>query len=484
MKNFFEKFPSLNHQGRRIIWDSRQNLSSPEAKLVFLSPEILENSEVSEKLLAAVNADFVVPQGNRKGREVADVAAALASASADALSHPSLALRVWGVTGTNGKSSCVEILRHALISEGRSVLQIGTLGISFWKGNASTAIHREETGYTTPLAPQLQYLLHRAVEEGVQDVVMEVSSHALEERRADCVDFDAALFTNLSHDHLDFHGSMDRYFESKKSFFTRLLSGSRKLEKFAVVNRDDPYGHRLLHEISSQPFIHVGISTAFDARLRKKSIRGMEFSWTGVGDFQTKLVGSHNLENLMLCLAALRGMGRLPVKKLQMAATDFPGVRGRLERIGPEGPFVFVDYAHSPDALEKVLKTLSGLRGEGARLAVVFGCGGDRDTTKRPEMGRIAAQYADIITLTSDNPRTEDPAEILKQIYEGVPQSGREKVNLNADRAIAIQDTLRKLEPIDVCLIAGKGHETYQIIGSEKRAFDDADVVRSFFRGL
>jgi UDP-N-acetylmuramoyl-L-alanyl-D-glutamate--2,6-diaminopimelate ligase len=482
MKVFFEKFPLVLWNHQEVIWDSRQIEAAPSNsynKLVFVFPETLTQPEYLAKLKNIARATWITPMGSGFGQEVANVPAHLAQIVAEGCGHPSRSLRIWGVTGTNGKSSSVEILRHLLQASGRRVLQIGTLGISLWQNGICE--HSEEMGFTTPLSPQLQHVFLRALAETVTDVVMEVSSHAVAESRAEAVDFDVGLFTNLSHDHLDFHKTMENYFQAKKKLFSEFLERSSKKKKMAVINVDHSYGKRLFSELNSPAIEKIGSSVSKELKVLDKSIQGFRFSYRGT-EYSTTLVGDHNLENLLICLQAYESFESAPLAQCVSSIASFPGVRGRLERVGPSGPFVFVDYAHTPDALEKALTTLSTLKKSDAALWVVFGCGGDRDRTKRPVMGEIASRIADHVMVTSDNPRTEDPSRIIGEILKGVSTFKDANVQVEMDRKKAILLALDSLKSEDICVIAGKGHETYQILGQQKIPFSDREVVEAWSR--
>ncbi len=447
---FFEKFPKIILDDEQLVWDTRQVVAAGVVTKKYKYPE-------EQSLLAA--------------------------ASSLALGEPSKKLRIWGVTGTNGKSSTVEILRHLLCANGRSVLQLGTLGLSVWDPAApAKPIHSEEVGFTTPLAPQLQWILKRAVDEQIQEVVMEVSSHALSEGRSDAIDFDCAIFTNLTRDHLDFHKTMENYFEAKARFFTELLAQSSKAQKVGVINIGVPYGRELFASVEKKSFASVSFDFAKDVLIQKNSVQGLEFNLSGVGLVKTSLIGDHNVENTSLALLAVAKLLGQPVEALLAVMSSFPGVRGRLERVLGVSKTVFVDYAHTPDALEKVLRALQKVKEPASKLWVVFGCGGDRDAGKRPIMGKIAEDIADSVVLTSDNPRTEDPSLILAQIQSGLPANSSKLKIVEVDRRQAIAKTLDLMDRIDVCVIAGKGHEDYQIIGTQKSHFSDVETVKALLK--
>lgn len=395
---------------------------------------------------------------------VQDTKASLARLTEHLMGHPSERLRLLGVTGTNGKTSVVTMLHQ--VSEGLGVpsATVGTLGIRW----ASGAI---ETGMTTPLAPELSDAFARLLEEGVDRVFMEVSSHAIAEKRVEALAFEVGVFTNLSQDHLDYHASMEAYFETKARLFDRC-------EK-CIVNIDDPYGRRLAEKYRERPLLTTSLVDAeadLFASDITSTIEGSRFTLTlGGKDYRVSLsmLGTIYIHNALAVIGALYAMG-VPVERVVAKLADLPGVPGRLERVGDSG--VFVDYAHTPDALEKALAVLRPLTA--GRLFCIFGAGGDRDRTKRPLMAQAAAKGADIVVVTSDNPRSEDPEMILDDVVSGFPAGTT--YERTVDRAEAIAWAIRSMEPQDTLLIAGKGHETYQIIGEERHHFDDAEVARRF----
>ncbi len=377
---------------------------------------------------------------------VEDVRAALGPAAAAVLGRPAERLRTVGVTGTNGKTTVVTMLGHVLDRAGRSVGVVGTL-----------------TGErTTPEATDLQARLAAFVEEGVTDVAMEVSSHALVLHRVDGIVFDVGVFTNLGQDHLDFHGTPEAYFAAKATLFEPERS------RAGVVDVDDVHG-RLLVDASERPLTAVSLADAHDLRT---AADGSTFTWRGQ-PVSLPVPGRHNVANALLAAEACRLLG-VDDATVARALADVPVVPGRFESVDAGQPFqVVVDYAHTPDALEEVLLASRELVGRGA-LTVVFGCGGDRDATKRPVMGEVACRLADVVVLTNDNPRSEDPLRILDEIRTGC--SGAPHVE--PDRRAAIRQALAGARPGDLVLIAGKGHEQGQVHGDRVEPFDDRVVAR------
>ncbi len=389
-------------------------------------------------------------------------------------SQPSRRLALIGVTGTNGKTTTTYLIEHLAVSSGRPSALFGTL-VNRWPGHSVTAQH------TTAFADLLQAQLAQAVEAGAQIGAMEVSSHALDQQRVAGCHFSGAVFTNLTQDHLDYHPSMQAYFEAKARLFAEpLLAGG------AVVNGDDPWGAQLvsrlgkacwrssLEDPSAELFIR-------DLQLGAGGVRGVLQTPAGEGAFHSPLLGRFNLMNLLQAVGALVQQG-VPLAQLLEGLANFRGVPGRMERVvvgdGGGDPAVLVDYAHTPDGLANALAACRPFTK--GRLICVFGCGGDRDRSKRPQMGAIAAQLADRVVVTSDNPRTEDPLSILNDVVAGI-SAGTDLV-VEVDRARAIALGIAAAEPCDLVLIAGKGHEDYQILGTTKIHFDDREEAERALR--
>ncbi|RKY22672.1 MAG: UDP-N-acetylmuramoyl-L-alanyl-D-glutamate--2,6-diaminopimelate ligase [Planctomycetota bacterium] len=384
--------------------------------------------------------------------------------------HPSGRLTVVGVTGTNGKTTTCSMLRSMLTMDGQSSGVIGTLGA--WVGET-----HEPLANTTPDAIELQRLLARMVDKNLSSVVMEVSSHALSQHRVDGVDFDLGVFTNLSQDHLDYHGSMEAYAAAKGRLFAGLLPDAT-----AVLNGDDPLSQRFADETVARVLTY-GLQPGVDVHgdVRRLDAHGTGFQLVcerGARriDMSMRQVGRHNVANALAAASAGHVLG-LSASALRAGLSALAAVPGRLEPVDCGQDFrVLVDYAHTPDALEQVLALLRPLtRG---RLHVVFGCGGDRDAGKRPLMGAAAARHGDVLYVTSDNPRGEPPATILDEVLAGMPQAARREAISLVDRREAIQTACREARGGDVVLVAGKGHETTQTIGEQVLPFDDRDVAR------
>lgn len=400
---------------------------------------------------------------------VPSVRRAMGRAAAVVHGHPSRELTVVGVTGTNGKTTVAHLVEAAAGAAGRGTGLIGTVG---------TRIHGapQPGARTTPEGTDLQRLLRRMRDRGVEVVAMEVSSHGLALHRVDGTRFAAAVFTNLTRDHLDFHGTMAAYEAAKARLFTPELS------RRAVVCVDDAPGRRLAED-AAVPTTTYGTAAAAEHRLRdlEADVDGGRCRLVGpdgeVG-LNTRLPGAFNLLNAAAALLASRAVGLDPqAARLGIAACE--GVPGRLERVDAgRGPAVFVDYAHTPEALARVLETARGLC-PGGRTVVVVGCGGDRDRGKRPRMGAVAAGGADLAVLTSDNPRSEEPARILAAVAAGAREvAGGAEVVEELDRREAIATALRRAGPGDVVVIAGKGHETGQELAEGTVPFDDREVAR------
>jgi UDP-N-acetylmuramoyl-L-alanyl-D-glutamate--2,6-diaminopimelate ligase len=386
--------------------------------------------------------------------------------------HPSAKLWVAGVTGTNGKTSCSQWIAHALNRAGRPTAVIGTLGNGF-PNVLMPATH------TTPDAVSLHEEMAELLSRGAQCLAMEVSSHGLDQDRVQGVTFAAALFTNLSRDHLDYHGTMERYGAAKAKLFH--WPGLRH----AVLNLDDPFGAQLAASLDRTRVDVLGYGFGKGEIAGHKldlSTRGLRLEiatpW-GPGVIESRLLGAFNASNLMGVLGVLLAAGT----KLEVATAllgQLEPVAGRLQMVREPGrPLVVIDYAHSPDALQQALETLRPLLAPGARLICVFGCGGDRDRGKRPLMGEIATRLADDAVITSDNPRGEDPGAIIDQIAAGA----QARYHIEPDRARAIAHAVREARPGDLVLIAGKGHETYQEVAGVKLPFSDVEVARRALRG-
>jgi len=401
---------------------------------------------------------------------VSDVRRAMGRISAAFFGSPADGLAVLGVTGTNGKTTTAFLVESILRADGRSTGLIGTI--------ETRVGDRIKPGVrTTPESLDLQRLFAEMRAEGVDSVAMEVTSHALALHRVEGVRFQAAGFTNLSQDHLDFHRDMDEYFEAKSVLFEEFRSDR------GAINVDDPYGRRLFAS-ASVPCVGFGTTEEADVRATGVSFgpTGSRFTiTTSKGDVavETSLIGGFNVSNC-LAAAAMALQAGIGLDAIETGLRSLPAVPGRFESIDRGQPFsVVVDYAHTPDSLDNVLRAARGVTRE-ARVICVFGCGGDRDRGKRPLMGSVAAQLADVVVVTSDNPRTEDPHAIIDEILEGVIAHSPDGPDVvTADRAEAISAAMKKAQSGDVVVIAGKGHETGQEFADHTIPFDDRAVARA-----
>lgn len=402
-----------------------------------------------------------------------DLAQTCAQIAAAFYQFPAEKLKLVGVTGTNGKTTTTHLIEFLLTEAQQPTALFGTL-YTRWRGFQETAAH------TTLFPVDLQRHFAEAVNAGCQFGVMEVSSHALAQGRVLGCPFEVAVFTNLTQDHLDYHKDMEDYFAAKA-----LLFDADYLKSRAVINQDDPYGQRLIQQLSqsaSEPAWSYSTQQqadlwTSDLSYGSEGVSGMLHTPQGDIEFRSPLVGQFNLANLLAAIGAGLHLG-LDLAQMIEALPHFTGVPGRMEQVQVQPNqdiSVIVDYAHTPDSLENMLKAarpfISG------QMICVFGCGGDRDRTKRPKMGNIAATLADQVIVTSDNPRTENPERILEDVVEGIPQSVTPLVL--SDRATAIRRAILQAKPGDGVLIAGKGHEDYQILGTEKIHFDDREQARA-----
>jgi len=409
---------------------------------------------------------------------------ALARVSATFYGDPSLKLKVIGITGTNGKTTTSYLLESMVHQAGYAPGVVGTINCRF--GGQS-----EKISNTTPESLELQILLSQMAKQEISHAIMEVSSHALDQNRVAGVHFDVGVFTNLTSEHLDYHGTMENYAQSKAKLFSQFLEESEVSgEKFAVVNQDDPQGDYLC-SLTSARAVRYGMMpnaevTIEDATISPEGMRGVLKTFRGDITFSTPLLGRFNLYNIMAATGAALCLD-VPPEVIRSGLEKVVAVPGRMERVGKEADFtVLVDYAHTPDALEQVLSSLKEL--SPSRIIVVFGCGGDRDRSKRPIMGRIAALLSEVVIITSDNPRTEKPEQIIAEVEAGVkdaglrtisPSTGNQEIFYHtvADRREAIHVAIRMAQRGDVVLVAGKGHEDYQILKARTIVFDDRTQI-------
>lgn len=414
---------------------------------------------------------------------VKDVRQAMSEAADYLYDHPSQKLRVLGVTGTNGKTSTTHIIEHVMNQSGCKAGLVGTMGVR-WAGGGHGSDFIEAR-HTTPQAADLHRLFYQMVTAGVSHVAMEVSSHALALKRVDNCQFASVCLTNITQDHLDFHKTMEHYWRSKLLLFSA-LNHSLIDNKNAIVNIDQELAPEFLSALSPQinkftyGFSQNADFRAKNARFDQNGTALTVLTPDGPLDLKLKLVGNFNVYNALAALAICftEGIARDSLKE---GLESFTGVSGRFQVVSTEStkkePLCIVDYAHSPDGLENVLKVARELVPASGKLVVVFGCGGDRDTSKRPQMGGIAESLADTVIVTSDNPRSEDPQQIIIDILAGIKRMN-EDVRVEADRSRAIQLAVTEAGDHDVVVVAGKGHETYQLIKGQTFDFDDRIEVQ------
>jgi UDP-N-acetylmuramyl-tripeptide synthetase len=403
--------------------------------------------------------------------EVAEIRRAMALAAAEVHNHPSRELELVGITGTNGKTTTTYLVAAIAESANEPVAMTTTVEYRIDK-------ERWKAERTTPEATDMQRILRRAVEAGCRMAVMESSSQAIDLHRCDALQYSVAVFTNLTRDHLDYHGTMDNYFAAKRRLFDASLGGTPKT---SVINIDDERGLKLADELEGSGTKVVRYALNLDADVTatnvEHSLEGMHFTLRTPGDsreLHSPLVGRPHIYNILAATATGLALG-YDINVIARAIETCTGAPGRFERVPHAGDFaVVVDYAHTDDALVNVLQTARGVTG--GRIITVFGCGGDRDRSKRAPMGEAAASLSDVVILTSDNPRTEDPLKILADVEVGMRETAKlyEKI---ADRREAIERAIHEARTGDLVVIAGKGHEDYQIIGHETFHFDDREVA-------
>ncbi|HUI29074.1 MAG TPA: UDP-N-acetylmuramoyl-L-alanyl-D-glutamate--2,6-diaminopimelate ligase [Candidatus Acidoferrales bacterium] len=451
--SLFVAMRGAQFDGHRFIVDA---MGSGASAVVLEDKSIVDD----EYFLSHHTTKLLVPSTRR----------ALALISANFFDWPSKKLKTIGVTGTNGKTTSTYLIEWMLRSAGEKVLLMGTIKHMLNGETLESAVN------TTPESFELNRMMAAAAARNATYAVMEVSSHSLVMDRVYGIPFKAAMFTNLTQDHLDFHHTMEEYFKAKRILFDSLSEGS-----FAVVNMDDEYGERIVAGTSARK-IFYGFAPQADFRIVKFSfgIHGAEITIKYAGEeFEIKsmLAGKFSSYNLAGAFATAVSLGYNPASAAE-ALCRVPGVKGRFERIDSgKGFLVVVDYAHTPDSLQKTLQSAREIltsEGKGGRLITVFGCGGNRDRTKRPKMGKIAEDLSDVTIVTSDNPRFEDPGSIIDEILEGVKPDDQNVLRI-VDRSEAIKKSLSLALPNDIVVLAGKGHENYQDIKGAKHHFDDRE---------
>jgi UDP-N-acetylmuramoyl-L-alanyl-D-glutamate--2,6-diaminopimelate ligase len=441
------------------------------------------HSAVQRGAVAVVAEDFGEIQGPVAKVRVPNSRLALSKMAVQFFCRPFESVNLIGITGTNGKTTTSYILESILHVSGAKPGVVGTVNYRIGEKNRAAPV-------TTPESLDLMGLLKEMADEGATHVIMEVSSHALDQKRtADCP-FRVAIFTNLSRDHLDYHKTMDAYFEAKSQLFCGLRRGRPEFEPTAVINMDDPRGN-ILSALTDAAVVTYGLGDTCQVRAEsvvadKAGIRATLITPEGQRPIQSRLIGRHNIYNILAAAAAALSLG-VSLGAVVEGVARLNVIPGRLEPVAnPRNLSLVVDYSHTPDALLKALEALRPYAEE--RLITVFGCGGDRDKGKRHEMGLVAGTHSDLVFVTSDNPRSEDPQSIVKAIEKGVQESGLKRMSrpingpktrsgyvLEVDRRKAIRMAVAAAGEKDVVLIAGKGHEDYQILGTERRHFDDRE---------
>lgn len=405
--------------------------------------------------------------------KVADAALSLAHIAANFHGNPADQLKIVGITGTNGKTTTATLLHKLFSAMGERSGLLSTVVVMVGEDEMPAT-------HTTPDAKQLHQTFRKMVDAGCQYCFMEVSSHALVQKRVAGIKFAGAVFTNITHDHLDYHGTFRSYLEAKKLLFDELGEGS-----FGLVNADDKNGLVMLQNCKGRRLSYSLQRMAdYKGRIIENTFEGLYMELNG-REAWFRLIGSFNAYNLLAVFGVAKEMG-LDEDGFLQELSDIDGVNGRFQTItSPQrARTAIVDYAHTPDALKNVLETIRDIRHGGGKIITVVGCGGNRDAAKRPVMAEIATRLSDQVVLTSDNPRDEDPAEILAQMVAGVPVSGRRKVMTVENRKEAIGVACRLAQPQDIILVAGKGHETYQEIKGVKHPFDDRQVLAETFKTL
>ncbi|MBP7184110.1 MAG: UDP-N-acetylmuramoyl-L-alanyl-D-glutamate--2,6-diaminopimelate ligase [Saprospiraceae bacterium] len=402
-----------------------------------------------------------------KVKNSADVLGRVASNFYD---NPSIKLKLVGITGTNGKTTTATLLYQLFLNLGYKVGLISTV---------ENRIHDKiiPSTHTTPNAIHLQRLLNEMVEKGCDFAFMEVSSHAIDQNRIADVHFTGAVFTNITHDHLDYHKTFDNYLHAKKNFFDNLSK-----EAFALVNKDDRNSSFMLQNTKAKKYSYSILNTSnFKAKILENTIDGLHLDLDGF-DFYGKMIGEFNAYNLVCVYACSYLLG---VKKDEILTTlsKLNGAEGRFDYIKTDDNIVgIVDYAHTPDAIEKVLTTINTLKSSNSKVITVVGCGGDRDKAKRPVMTKISCEFSDVVVVTSDNPRTENPSAIIEDMLEGLSPTFKNKIIVNENRLHAIQTACKLASKDDFILIAGKGHEKYQEVNGVKTPFDDKKILHDILK--
>jgi len=491
LQNLEQAEGDLDQEVAGLVYDSRRVASGD---VFFAVPgehadgHQFVNQAIERGAIAVVVTDTVKVRRGTTFVRVDDVRATMGLWAAHFYAQPGRRLKIVGVTGTNGKTTTSYLIESIFSSAGMEPGVIGTINYRY--GGKEVPAH-----HTTPESLDLHALMAEMAQGGARSMVMEVSSHALVQQRVRGVDFDVGVFTNLSRDHLDYHKNMDDYFLAKSRLFTDYLPASAKSAKAAVINGDDARGRELISKAQ-----HAGLTTWSYGSGNEWDIKPLQVHHDSRGqsgkikvkdrlmEFSSELIGAANLDNILAAVGVGFALG-IPETAIAHGLKKLRSVPGRLQRVeNSRGVLVLVDYAHTPDALEKTLAAVRPLTD--AKVLTVFGCGGDRDRGKRPLMGEIAARLSDFVVLTSDNPRSEEPMRILQEIESGIQKTGIAKLEAQApnvhdipgygievDRRKAIGLALSWARAGDVVVIAGKGHEDYQILGKQKIHFDDREVA-------
>lgn len=469
--------------GRRVVADSRQ-VQPGDVFLAFQGEYVDGRLYIADAILRGAgvilweSGDFAwQPEWTVPNLAIDALRAQAGIVAARLLGDPSQAMWTVGVTGTNGKTSCAHWLAQAFGLLGHKTALLGTIGYGFLPA-------LREASHTTPDAVRLQQLLADYRQQGASHVCMEVSSHGLEQARGHGVALDIAVFTNLTRDHLDYHGTMEEYGAAKARLFD--WEGLR----CAVINADDPFGAAQIARLPAERVLSYGIDSGQVRATRiRLSLAGLELRLStpqGEATIKSALLGRFNVYNLLACLAVLLASG-IELNAACAVLGQIESASGRMQQLGGgDRPLVVVDYAHTPDALEKALTTLRDTMPVQGKLYCVFGCGGDRDRGKRPLMGKIATRIADFSIITSDNPRTESPQQIIADIVEGVREvigDNEHHYCVDSDRYCAIAEAIELAQAGDVVLIAGKGHEAYQDIMGVKTTFSDVGIAQQLLLG-
>lgn len=467
---------SLDKDLSDIVFDSRK--ATPNTLYIALKGTIADGHQfipmaIEKGATVVVCQAMPVEQASHVTYiQVADTTEVLGVLAANFYDHPSKKLKLVGITGTNGKTSVCTLLFNLFQYLGYPTALISTV-----EYRIGAEVY--PSTHTTPDVITLNKILAQAVEQGCQYAFMEVSSHGIHQGRVAGLDFSIAGFTNITHDHLDYHKTFLDYLNTKKTFFDRLPKTA-----VAITNIDDKNGKIMLQNtLAKQRTYAVKTKANYHGKLLEADFNGMLLSFNDT-EFWTTLTGKFNIYNLLLVFGVASELGFDKTDILQ-TLSQLKRVNGRFETLKSDGGIFFVvDYAHTPDALESTLKSINEIRTKNERLITVFGCGGDRDQAKRPEMGKIATRQSTLSIITSDNPRTEDPQKIIKEIEAGVEPQNFSKYMVVPDRKEAIKLAIKFAEPKDIVLVAGKGHETYQEINGERFHFDDKEVITNLWKAM